>query len=543
MEKTYDYIVIGSGFGGSVSAMRLAEKGYSVLVIEKGRRWKDSDFPKNNWNVKKYLWFPMFNWLGFQKIDFFKEVMILSGAGVGGGSLVYANTHMYPPDAFFENPAWAHLKNWKSELKPFYETAKFMLGTTQYNKTNIEDDVLEEIAREMGREDTYGRVDGVGVYLGKPDVATDPYFNGLGPERKGCIECAGCMVGCRHNAKNTLEKNYLWFAEQFGAQILPQTEVGKIEFINNTYHIHTQRTGAWLNKNKQILKAKGIVVSAGVLGTLHLLLRQKYHFKTLPNLSAKLGENLRTNSEMLCGITAADKKLNNGLAISSVFNPDEHTHIELCKYPNHSGLMTLLGAPATGEAPVPVRALKMVWNVLKSPLQAARLYFQKDHAKNSIFLLVMQSYDNAMKMVWSKNKLLKSGKMTMQNNSTQSVPAFIGIGQEVLYRYAKKVNGVPVNAATEIFFNMSSTAHILGGCPMGKTTEEGVVNENFAVHGYPNMYIADGSMVQGNLGVNPSLTITALSEYAMAQIAAKPNSTQKTLAQLLAAQKEVGKSL
>lgn len=532
MEKVYDYIVIGSGFGGSVSAMRLAEKGYSVLVIEKGRRWKDSDFPENNWNVKKYLWFPLFNWLGFQKIDFFREVMILSGAGVGGGSLVYANTHMFPPDAFFDNAAWAGLNsNWKTTLEPYYQLAQTMLGTTRYEKTAYEDRVLEEIATEMGREHTYKRVDGVGVYLGKPDIATDPYFKGLGPQRNGCIECAGCMVGCRHNAKNTLEKNYLWFAEKFGAQIIPETEVQKIEFANNTYRIHTQRTGAWVNKRKQVFAAKGLVVSAGVLGTLNLLLRQKYHFKTLPNLSDKLGHNLRTNSEMLCGITNAQHKLNNGLAISSVFNPDDDTHIELCKYPNHSGLMTLLGAPATGNAPVPVRALKMLWNIVKSPLQTAKVYFQKDHAKNSIFLLVMQTYDNAMKMVWKKG--LFGGSMNMRNNSANKVPAYIEIGQKVLHRYAQKVMGVPMNAGTEILFNMSSTAHILGGCPMGKTTEEGVVNEQFAAHGYPNLYIADGSVVPGNLGVNPSLTITALSEYAMAQIPRKPGSTQKTLQEMM----------
>lgn len=531
MQTTYDYIVIGSGFGGSVSAMRLAEKGYSVLVIEKGRRWKDSDFPKNNWNLPKYLWFPLFNWFGFQKIDFFKEVMILSGAGVGGGSLVYANTHMFPPDAFFENKAWIGGKDWKQTLLPYYDRAKFMLGTSKYEKTAYEDRILEEIAREMGREDTYKRVDGVGVYLGKPDEETDPYFKGLGPARRGCIECAGCMVGCRHNAKNTLEKNYLWFAEKFGAEILAQTEVTKIICSDNTYHLHTRQTGKWLNPQPRILKARGIVVSAGVLGTLNLLLKQKYQYKTLPHLSNKLGENLRTNSEMLCGITNAQHKLNNGLSISSVFNPDEHTHIELCKYPNHSGLMTLLGAPATDNAPPALRTLKMLWNMVKNPLQTLKVYAQKDHAKNAIFLLVMQSYDNAMKMVWKKGIL--GSAMRMVNSSAQRVPAYINIGQEVLKRYAQKVGGKPMNATTEIVLNMSSTAHILGGCPMGKTANEGVVDENFAVHGYPNMYIADGSVIPCNLGVNPSLTITALSEYAMAQIPQKPGNTQKTLEEMM----------
>ncbi|HMQ49023.1 MAG TPA: GMC family oxidoreductase [Saprospiraceae bacterium] len=530
-DQAYDYIVIGSGFGGSVSAMRLSEKGYRVLVVEKGKRWKDSDFPKTNWNLPKFLWFPLFNWLGFQKMDFFKEVLILSGTGVGGGSLVYANTHMFPPDAFFQNPVWAKFRDWKQALKPYYERAKFMLGTTPYRKMAYEDEVLKSIATEMGREHTFGPVDGVGVYLGDPKQAVDPYFNGLGPLRQGCVECAGCMVGCRYNAKNTLEKNYLWFAEKNGAEILPETLAYRIEYKEGLYHIHTQRSGTRWNARRKVIQAKGLVVSAGVLGTLKLLLKQKYEADTLTRLSDTLGNNLRTNSEMLCGITNADQKLNNGIAISQVFNPDEHTHIELCKYPNRSGLMALLGAIATDNAPPPMRTLKLLWNMIRQPWRVMKLYFQRDFARNSIFLLVMQSYDNAMRMVWKKGWFGRH--MSIQNQDDSRVPAFIGIGQDIMHRFARKVKGTPMNATTEILFNMSSTAHILGGCPMGETPATGVVNDRFEVHGYPNFYILDGSIIPCNLGVNPSLTITALSEYAMDQIPEKAGNARVGLEEKL----------
>ncbi len=524
----FDYIVIGSGFGGSVSAMRLAEKGYRVLVVEKGKRWKSQDFPKSNWNLKKYLWLPALHWFGFLRLSFFKEVFILSGVGVGGGSLVYANTHMMPPDAFFNNPVWAGLKDWKNVLAPYYETARFMLGSEKYKKENSEDLVLKEIAEEMGRGHTYGRVDHVGVYLGDPKKEVDPYFKGLGPKRKGCIECAGCMVGCRYEAKNTLDKNYLWFAENLlGATVLAETETIRIEVQEDqTYKILT-RTSTGFIKNTQTFTANGIVVSGGVLGTLDLLLKQKHVHKTLPNLSDKLGHNLLTNSEMLSGVVAADRKLNHGLAISTVFNPDEHTHIELCKFPDKSGAMIRLATMAAGNGNPLVRTLKMLGNILTHPVDFLRSLFQRNVAKNSVIFLIMQSLPNAMRMKLKRG--LFGHSLSFKNDSGEKVPSYIPIGQEVLYKYAAKVNGVPQNAFSEVVFGLASTAHILGGCPMGKTKEEGVVNENFEVHGYKNFYILDGSIVPCNLGVNPSLTITALSEYAMSHIPSKPGTTAKTL--------------
>ncbi len=536
MKQEYDYIVIGSGFGGSTSALRLAEKGYSVLVIEKGKRWNATDFPETDWNVPKYIWLPLLRWFGFQKLTFFKEVFVLSGVGVGGGSLVYANTHMMPKENFYTNKIWAHFKDWKSTLAPYYEKAKFMLGTTQYKKDNPEDVVLRAVAQEMGYSNTYKSVDGVGVYLGDTDKENDPYFNGLGPLRKGCIECAACMTGCRHNAKNTLDKNYLWLAEhEFGATILAETQVTKIEYLQDEYHIHTESSTKWFGKKKTIFKSKGLIVSGGVLGTMDLLLKQKHLYKTLPNLSDKLGENILTNSEMLSGVGGANIKLNNGLAISRVFSPDENTQIEICKFGDGSGAMVHLGTLAVGDGSPAVRTAKMIGQIIKNPISYAKLFFTKAPATNSVIFLIMQTLENSMRIRLKRR--FWGSSISMVNDSNQSVPTYIPIGQEALYRYAAKVNGTPMNALTEVTLGLASTAHILGGCPMGKTAAEGVVDDYFKVHGYSNFYVLDGSIMPCNLGVNPSLTITALTEYAMAHIPAKQGVSIKNLEERLSAQK------
>ncbi len=531
-QNEFDYIVIGSGFGGSVSAMRLAEKGYSVLIIEKGKRWNETDFPKTNWNLPKYLWAPLFKFFGFQKLTFFKEVFVLSGVGVGGGSLVYANTHMMPKESFYANKIWSSIKDWKLVLAPYFKTAQFMLGTTPFDKDYEEDKILKEVANEMGHGPSFKPVDGVGVYLDETGKEVDPFFKGLGPLRKGCIECAGCMVGCRHNAKNTLDKNYLWFAENtFGAKILSETEVTKVEYLNSEYRIYTESSTSWFLKKKKTFKSKGLIISGGVLGTMDLLLKQKYVYKTLGGLSDKLGENILTNSEMLSGVTAADRKLNHGIAISRIFSPDENTNIEIVKFPNGSGAMTRLGVMAAGDGPPLVRTAKMIGNTFIHPLQFLRTLFSFDVAANSVIFLIMQTLENSMRI--TLNRGIFGYSMSMKNDSHQRVPSYIPVGQDALYRYAEKVNGVPVNAFSEVVFNLSSTAHILGGCPMGATKEQGVVDEYFRVHGYPGMLILDGSIMPCNLGVNPALTITALSEYAMDHISAKSSTNVKTLAQRL----------
>ncbi|MDO9339708.1 MAG: GMC family oxidoreductase N-terminal domain-containing protein [Bacteroidales bacterium] len=334
----YDYIVIGSGFGGSVASLRLVEKGYSVLTLEQGKRFNPGDFPKSNWNLPKYLWIPALRFFGFQKLSFYTTASILSGTGVGGGSLVYANTLYIPPDDFFNNLSWHRFGDWKKILDPFYDRASFMLGRKKYTKLNIEDRLLEEVSRDMNAHHTFETVH-VGVNINGTEEETDPYFNGLGPLRKGCIECGGCMVGCRENAKNTLDRNYLWFAEKMGVEILPETKAEKILFQDNLYYVETSSVTSFLNRRKKVFKTKGIVVAAGALGTLELLLKQKYKYASLPTLSEKLGYELRTNAETLCAVSGASEKLNNGLAITSVFSPDPHTHVEIVKYPDNSNAM------------------------------------------------------------------------------------------------------------------------------------------------------------------------------------------------------------
>ena len=519
MEKNYDYIVIGSGFGGSVSSMRLAEKGHSVLTIEKGRRFKTEDFPKTNWNIKKYLWLPAFGFLGFQKLNLFKHAFILSGAGVGGGSLVYANTLMIPHEKFFINKQWAEFKDWKTELYPFYEKAGYMLGRTKFVKQNTEDKILHEVAKDLGKEDSFDNVH-VAVYFSDDETPQDPYFNGEGPLRNPCTNCAGCMVGCRENAKNTLDKNYLWFAEKNGAEILAETRVWKIEFINSEYVVHTKKSRGIFSGKNRVFKSKGLIISGGVLGTLKLLLNQKHNYKTLPNLSDKLGESVRTNSETLSTATLSDLKLNNSIAISSFFNPDENTSIEIVKYPNNSNLMRMLLTIATDKkGSNGLRVFQFLEKAISHPILFLRMFFNRHWSENTIIFLVMQTVDTKMRFVLKKWPFRK--KLTLQNNSKENVQAYIPVGQEVIHRYAQKANAKPQNSTFEILMNVPSTAHILGGVPMGKTTESGVIDPEFKVHGYPNMYILDGSVVQGNLGVNPSFTITAMAEYAMSLVPSK----------------------
>lgn len=519
MKNSYDYIVIGSGFGGSVASLRLAEKGYSVLTLEKGKRWRTKDFPKTNWNIRKYIWLPVFGCFGFQKLNLFKHAFILSGAGVGGGSLAYANTLMEPLDSFFTNKQWSELEDWKTVLKPCYEKAAFMLGRTKFACKNTEDELLQEVAIETERSKTFDSVQ-VAVYFSDDQTPNDPYFNGAGPLRNPCTHCAGCMVGCRENAKNTLDKNYLWFAEKKGAEILPETEVWKIEYRNGEYLIHTRKTGGLFKRNRKIFKAKGLVVSGGVLGTVKLLLNQKYNLKTLSGLSDTLGKNVRTNSETLCTATFADRKMNNGIAISSIFSPDENTSVEVVKYPNGSNLMRLLLTIATDKkGSTGLRILHFAGEVVLRPVKFLRMMFNSHWAENTIIFLVMQTVDTKMNFVlkrWPFNK-----RITLKNDGNDKVQAYIPVGQDIMHRYAKKINALPQNSTAEILMNVPSTAHILGGIPMGKKAETGVIGSDFRVHNYPEMFILDGSAIQGNLGVNPSFTITALAEYAMSKIQEK----------------------
>lgn len=518
----YDFIVIGSGFGGSVASLRLVEKGYKVLTIEQGKRFNPEDFPKTNWNLPKYLWVPSLRFFGFQKLSFYPTVSILSGTGVGGGSLVYANTLYIPPDDFFKNGSWSQFADWKKTLEPYYDKASFMLGRSKYSKLNKEDLTLKEVAEEMGASDTFTTVD-VGVNLNDSEEPSDPYFNGSGPSRNVCTECGGCMVGCRENAKNTLDRNYLWFAEKLGLDLLPETKAEKITFSDDTYQVEVKRVTSFFPR-RTIFKAKGLVIAGGTLGTLELLLKQKFKFGTLPLLSEKLGHVLRTNAETLCAVSGASEKLNNGLAITSVFMPDPHTHVEIVKYPDNSNAMKwFFGLSVEGARTSLGRSLKLLVKTITHPFQFLKTFFNFRWSSNLVIFLVMQTIDNAMQMAWVKTVF--GGKMKIINTGQKKVPSYIAIGQQVMENYAKKVDGIPQNILLEVLFNRPTTAHILGGCPMSDSIETGIVDSSFRVHGYPDFYIVDGSVIQGNIGVNPSLTITAVSEYAMSKIRAK-NGTQ-----------------
>jgi len=516
MDTSFDYIVIGSGFGGSVSAMRLAEKGYSVLVIEKGKEYSSKDFPKTNLNLFKYLWIPALKMHGFQKLTFFKDASILSGVGVGGGSLVYANTLFHPPEEFFTKNKWSKFGDWKILLKPYYEKASFMLGRVLYNKLNIEDELLKQTAIEFKTEDSFESVY-VGVCLENKTNNGDPYFEGLGPARNECTECGGCMVGCRENAKNSLDKNYLYFAKKFGTQIRSETLVEKISYKGGKYFLETKSSTNFLFKKRKKFQANGIIVSGGVLGTMELLLKQKYLFKTLPLLSEKLGHEVRTNSETLCAVSGANNKLNNGLAITSVFNPDTDTHVEIVKYPDWSNAMKwFFGFSVNGASSSFRRAIKLLQKTALHPLKFFKILFNYKWSTNTIIFLVMQNFNNSMKIILKKG--LCGVRLKIDNSGNRKVPAYIEIGQKVMETYAKFSGGTTQNILLEVVFNRPTTAHILGGTPMGNSKTEGVINEKFEVYEYPNMYIIDGSALQDNPGVNPGLTITALAEYAMAQI-------------------------
>jgi cholesterol oxidase len=531
MENSYDFIVIGSGFGGSVAALRLAEKGYSVLVIEKGKKYSSQDFPRTNWNLRKYLWIPQLRCFGFQKLTFYPQVSILSGVGVGGGSLVYANTLFNPPDKYYTHKSWNNFRDWEKTLQPYYKKAGFMLGRTQYDKINIEDEKLREVAGEFKCEKTFDTVF-VGILLDKLKDGTDPYFKGHGPMRNYCTECAGCMVGCRENAKNSLDKNYLFFAEKFGATILPETYADKIVFQDNHYQVHTRSSTALIKRNKKVFGSKGLILAGGTLGTIELLLKQKFKYNSLPGLSEYIGDKVLTNSETLCAVSGIKEKMNNGLAITSVFNPDEHTHIEIVKYPDGSNsLKWFFSLSASGSSSIFNRIMKLIGKTLTHPRAFIKTIFNFKWSTGLVIFLVMQHLENNMKFIWKKNFM--GGKMIVRNKGNKKVPAYIEIGQKVMEAYAKQTGGIAQNIVLEILFNRATTAHILGGCPMSETITSGVIDDKFRVHGYPNMYVIDGSAVQGNPGVNPSFSILALAEYAIDQIPLKNGQCHNTLENLI----------
>ncbi|THB75887.1 MAG: GMC family oxidoreductase [Desulfobacteraceae bacterium] len=521
-ERNYDYIVIGSGFGGSVSALRLSEKGYRVAVLEKGKEWQTEDFPRTNWGIKNFLWFPLLRCYGFQMLTFFRHVYILHGGGVGGGSLVYANQLLTPPDKVFERPEWGK-GNWKEILLPHYETAKAMLGANPSPQVGIADRYLREVGQELRGKDTFHKND-VGIYFGRPDeTVKDPYFDGKGPERTGCTFCGACMVGCRVGAKNTLDKNYLYLARGLGARVFPLTEVTAVKKTNDGYEV-TSRTVGNPFAGSKTWRAKGVVFSGGVLGTVKLLheCRDK---GWLPDISPCLGEYVRTNSEVLLGVRSRDRETdwNDQIAITSGVHVDETTHIEMVRYNKGSDLLlSLLTIMTDGGGKVP-RALKYMGNVFKNPWLFIKLLWPFGKASSTSVLLVMQTDENHLKLNYKRGwwRLGRKGLTSGLPKGHKRSPAYIPVANEVARRMAEKMDGDPLSSFPEVLLDCSTTAHILGGCCMGDSPDTGVVDRNGEVFNYPGLYVADGSVVSANLGVNPSLTITALSEYIMSGISDK----------------------
>jgi len=520
-----DFVIVGSGFGGSVSALRLVQKGYRVLVLEAGRRWKTGDFPKTNWLAHKFLWLPKLGFYGIQRITLLKNVLVLSGAGVGGGSLVYANTLLEPPEAFFRDPRWANLDDWKRELTPHYAEAKRMLGATPSRFLGPGDQTLREVANELGVGDTFHQPE-VAVYFGEPGKpATDPFFDGEGPERVGCTYCGGCMVGCNVGAKNTLDKNYLYLAEKRGAVVQPLTTVTGISpHPDGGYQVMTRRTGPF-GRRLPPLRARKVVLAGGVLGTVPLLLDCKRR-GLLPALSARLGHYVRTNSEAIVGALSrrADADNSRGIAITSGFYPEPHTHVELVRYGQGQDAMGRLGAlMVDGSGGRARRLARFLGEIVRHPLDFLRTQVPWGWAKRTVILLVMQSVDNHLRVKlerpwwWPFSQRLVSELPAGQTTPPTYIPAANLVARKV----AEKTSGVAIGAINEALLNAPTTAHILGGCSMGSSAADGVIGPDHQVFNYPGLYVCDGSAISANLGVNPSLTITALSELAMSKIRPK----------------------
>jgi cholesterol oxidase len=537
MAECFDYVIIGSGFGGSVSAMRLTEKGYSVLVLERGKRFEDQDFPKTNWNLPKFLWLPALRCFGIFQMTFLNGQLALHGSGVGGGSLTYAGVLIEPDQKLFQSPAWKHLADWKSLLKPYYETARCMLGVTTNPKLWFADEKMREIAEELGRGDTF-RPTEVGVFFSDPEkegqIVADPYFGGGGPVRAGCTHCGGCMVGCRYNAKNSLTKNYLYFAEKNGAEVRAEVKVVDIRPLTITHRpssmvedaryevVYKSTTNPFAKQ--QSVGARNVIVAAGALGTMELLFRCRDVIGSLPNISKRLGDNVRTNSENIMGVTTRDKHIDHskGIAISSIFQADEITRIEPVRYPDGSSFIRVLAAPHVEADSATIRTLKTIWSVIRHPIDFLYAKFFSNWARYTTILLVMQVEENLTRIRLGRNlfTLFRKGliiKPDVENPPPKQIP----IGNHVTRRLAEKANGIPQAAVTDSLLNFPTTAHLMGGVPFGRDESEGVIDLDFQVFNYPGLYVVDGSVMPANPGVNPSLTITALAEYALSRVQKK----------------------
>ena len=509
-ETTTDVIVIGSGFGGSVTALRLAEKGYHVSVLEAGQRFTNETLPKSSWDLRAFLWAPRLGLTGMQRITWLKDVVILSGAGVGGGSLVYANTLYTPPPTFFQDAQWAGITDWDSELAPHYDQAQRMLGVVENPTTTPSDVVMKKVATDMGVGHTFHPTP-VGVFFGEPGVEVDdPYFGGAGPRRTGCIQCGNCMIGCRYGAKNRLDTNYLYLAEHLGAVVEPLTTVTSIqEQPDGTWVVESVPTG----KKGPVTRrtAAQVVLAAGTLGTQKLLHDMK-DTGVLPRVSSRLGMVTRTNSEALLGAQTAKvpaQPFNQGIAITSSFHPDDVTHIEPVRYGKGSNAMGLLSTILVDGGFRLPRPLRFLLQVLRHPAVFLKSLSVRHWSEKTIIVLVMQTLDNSISV-----RRTRRGKLTSGPGHGAPNPTWIPVAHEATRRIAEEIGGHPGGTLGDIV-NVPMTAHIIGGCVIGDSSETGVIDAYHRVHGYPTLHVVDGAAISANLGVNPSLTITAQAERAM----------------------------
>ncbi|MDH3307631.1 MAG: GMC family oxidoreductase [Acidimicrobiia bacterium] len=507
----YDVLIVGSGFGGSVAALRAAEKGYRVGVLEAGRRWTAETFPKTSWDLRRFFWFPRLGMRGIQRLSLLRDVLVLSGAGVGGGSLVWANTSYRPHERFFDDPQWSDVTDWRQELGPFYDLAERMLGVVPNPTTTESDRVLQKVAAHFGVESTY-RATPVAVHFGEADVTVpDPYFGGAGPARAGCRECGGCMVGCRHNAKNSLDRNYLYLAEGLGADILADHEVTDVRPRPGGGFEVTWRSPG--KTSRGTLSAGDVVFAAGALGTSKLLVTLKEG--SLPGLSGRVGHQFRTNSEVIVGAAAPDGRVDysHGVAITSSIHPEPHTHIEVVRYPAGSNSMGLLTTVLTDGGPGMPRWLRWVAAGVRQPFTFLKSMSVRKWSERTVILLVMQSLDNSLQIARRKGRF--GPRFTTTPDGGKPAPTYVPIANEAARVAAAAMGGYPGSTINEAVLDVPMTAHILGGAPVGATPERGVVDGYHRVFGYPNLHVVDGAAVGANLGVNPSLTITAMAERAM----------------------------
>jgi cholesterol oxidase len=523
----YDWIVIGSGFGGSVAALRLAEKGYRVAVLERGRRYRDEDFATSTWDLKRFLWAPAIGLRGIFRMSVFKDIFIASGSGVGGGSLVFANTLYRAKPGFFTHAQWPATADWSQALAPHYATAERMLGMRPVPHDSDGQQLLREMGRHFGVEHTFTRTS-CAVYFGTPGVTVpDPYFGGRGPERTGCLKCGACMVGCRTGAKNTLVKNYLWLAERLGVEVIPEREVTDIRPLGPAdgaggYVVETEHPGALLRRRTRSFRAGGVIVAAGALGTNALLARCKLA-GSLPALSERLGHLVRTNSESLLAVTlpGGQWKPWNDVAISASIHPDPDTHIEFVTYGEHGDLLSSLTTVLTGQGTRLTRPLKFVGAIVRHPLHFLKSLWPIGWSRRTLILLVMQSLDNALRFRARRRWFGRGVWLGTAQDVGRPNPTYIEAGNRAARWLAQRTGGFPQSMVVEALANIPATAHILGGAVIGRDAASGVVDDRCRVFGYRNLMVCDGSVVPANPGVNPSLTITAIAEHAMSLVPAR----------------------